>query len=398
MKTQTANIIFWSTVGIALTAVAAQASPGSDLLTKATSTLSSASSLTADFEESDSYPTPYKDLAQRGTLTLVRPGELRVEIKRYRRVTAADEWKPSGNDALSVSDGKTYTYAFLHPHSTQIKQVTSSSDALTSALKAAPSVAGFFVADSTRADATLLAPEQWEGAQYQVVDYKVDGPRQTFDAHAYVGEDGLVHRLVYKAETNRGVVVKEWALRNIKLNGAVPDSVFAYTPPADATLLDTSDRPDTLAVGDVAPDFSVKDAHGKSVKLSDFRGKTVILDFWATWCWPCNQSLPHTEAVVEKNRDKNVVALAVAIWDSQAGFDAWIPKHNYPHIDFAIDPSPQGKDVASALYHIPSTPTAYVIDPNGKIVSVVAGYTGPTDDLQAAIDTAVSSKTASVTP
>jgi len=122
----------------------------------------------------------------------------------------------------------------------------------------------------------------------------------------------------------------------------------------------------------------------------------VILDIRATWCWPCNQSLPHTESVVEKNSEKNVIALAVAIWDSQKGFDIWTSKHHYPDIDFAIDPSPQGKDVASALYHIPSTPTAYVIDPSGKIVSVVSGYNGPTDELQAAVDAAVSSKTASL--
>jgi len=414
LKSRTANTIFWTTVGLALASTAhADVSatpllgqgaerPGAttaiDLLNKTASTLSSASSLTADFEETDSYPTSYKDLAQRGTLTLARPGQLRVEIKRYRRVTAADPWTPSGNDALSVSDGKTYSYAFLHPHSTQIKQETSSTNALTNALKAAPSVADFFSTESAPADATLLAPETWEGAQYQVVDYKVDGPRQSFDAHAYVGEDGLVHRLVYKAETPRGPLAMEWSLRNIKLNQPIPDSIFAYTPPADATPLDGSDRPTHLALGAVAPDFAVKDAHDKVVKLSDFRGKTVILDFWASWCWPCNQSLPHTEAVVEKNRDKNVIALAVAIWDSQAGFDAWTAKHNYPDIRFAIDPSPQGKDVASALYHIPSTPTAYVIDPSGKIVSVVPGYTGPTDELQAAIDTAVSSKTARINP
>ena len=420
MKTRTANTIFWATVALALVASIAKADvsidikpatplsgqeaqrPGATtaaaLLDKAASTLSSASSLTADFEEIDSYPTPYKDLAQRGTLTLARPGQLRVEIKRFRRITAADPWTPSGNDALSVSDGKTYSYAFLHPHSTQIKQETSSTQALTGALKAAPAIAGFFAPVSTPADASLLATETWEGEQYQVVDYKVNGDHQTFDAHAYVGEDGLVHRLVYKAETPRGTLAKEWVLRNVKLNQSIPGSIFAYTPPADATPLDGSDRPAPLAVGAVAPDFAVKDARGKTVKLSDFRGKTVILDFWATWCWPCNQSLPHTEAVVAQNGDKNVVALAVAIWDSQTGFDAWIGKHNYPDIRFAIDPSPQGKDVASALYHIPSTPTAYVIDPAGKIVDIVSGYAGPTDELQAAIDTAVSSKTARVNP
>jgi peroxiredoxin len=361
--------------------------------------------LSADFSEEDSYPTPYHDLAQRGTLTLSRPGELRVDIQRFRRVTSVNKWAPSGNDAISVSDGTKYTYVFLHPHSAQVRQEDSSPRALHTALRAAAPLAYFFappgrsVFENPAGPVTLLAPAQWEGKTYRVLGFTVADGDQTSDAVAYLGDDGIVHRLIYRTETPDGIATKDWALRNIRLNVPVPAAAFAYTPPAGATQLASSlGSLPLLAVGAVAPDFAVTDSHGKQVRLSDYRGKTVILDFWATWCWPCNQSLPHTESVVSACADKNVVALAVAIWDKQVGFDAWIKKHNYPHIHFAIDPRPQGQDVASSLYHVSATPTAYVIGPDGKVVTTIVGYTGPTDELEAAIQSAASVKSATAAP
>lgn len=379
---------------------AAPAPTAQALLQRSAATLQAASSIQADFEEIDSYPGQYKDLAQRGTLSLVRPGEFRIDIRRFRRVNASQPWTPSGNDAISVDNGSVYTYAFLHPHSTQIHTEPSTEKIIRTALKPASPLAGFFSNVAAPADASFRPPETWEGASYQVVEYSIDGrDDRTVDARAWIGGDDLVHRLVYTSETEDGIVTREWNLRNIRVNADISSSTFAYAPPADATPLDTSNRAPLLAAGDPAPDFALVDARGKTVHLSDFRGKTVVLDFWATWCWPCNQSLPHTDSVVADDGDNNVVALAVAIWDSKTGFDAWIGKHNYPHIDFAFDPNPQGKDVGSALYHVSATPTAYVIGPDGKVVKAIAGYTGPDNQLKAAIQSASSVKSAdSVNP
>jgi len=392
--------------GIAALAIAlpgiAHAATADELTGQSSKTLQAAKSLQADFEEIDSYPGRYKDLAQRGTVSLSRPGLLRIDIHRFRRVSAGDPWAASGNDTTAVSDGKTYWYAFLHPNSTQVRQETSSDATLKSALRAVPSLSAFFATDAAgrlpnqSGEATVAADETWEGASYHVVQYTADSGRDDdATARAYIGDDSIIHRLVFTTETSKGTATKEWNLRNVSLNTPVPDGKFVYAPPADATALDKSPRGEVLAEGTPAPDFAVRDAHGKLVKLSDYKGKTVVLDFWATWCWPCNQSLPHTEEISHSYRDKNVVTLAVAIWDSQKGFDAWIKKHNYPDINFAIDPSPQGKDVASALYHISATPTAYVIDADGKVAKVIAGYTGKSDALEAAIQSAQQSKTAS---
>ncbi len=250
---------------------------------------------------------------------------------------------------------------------------------------------------ATSSDTTLAAEasevtakpsETWEDQTYTVVAFMLGGEGRAVAAVAYVGTDKLIHRLIETAQTRRGTVTKEWRIRNIVLNGPVDSSRFAYSAPTDATPLARGGRAAALEPGSEAPDFTVTSATGAPVKLSDFRGKTVVLDFWATWCWPCNQSLPHTEAVVESPANKDVVVLAVAIWDSKVGFDAWIKKHSFPRIQFVIDPSPQGEDVASRLYHIPSTPTAYVIDPDGIVVKSVSGYTGPSTELADAIASA----------
>ncbi len=177
------------------------------------------------------------------------------------------------------------------------------------------------------------------------------------------------------------IVFSDW-----KLNAPIDDTKFAYTPPADAKLYVA---PQILANGTVAPDFTVQDKDGKAVKLSDYKGKTVVLDFWATWCGPCQSSLPHTTAMEKKYADKNVVVLAVNVWDTPAAFEAWLPKHpEYAPLHFAIDPNAdQSKSVASALYGVSGIPTQYVIGPNGKIIKSIVGYETGDTQLEDALKT-----------
>ena len=173
---------------------------------------------------------------------------------------------------------------------------------------------------------------------------------------------------------------------NWKLNAPVSDAKFAYTPPATAKLYSP---PVLLAAGTAAPDFTVQDKGGKPVKLSDYKGKTVVLDFWATWCGPCQSSLPHTTEIAKKYAAKNVVVLAVNVWDSKAAFDGWLPQHpEYAPLHFAIDASPApGKGVATDLYGVSGIPTQYVIAPSGKIVKSIVGYDPGDTQLEDALKT-----------
>jgi thiol-disulfide isomerase/thioredoxin len=143
-----------------------------------------------------------------------------------------------------------------------------------------------------------------------------------------------------------------------------------------------AERPPLLANGKDAPDFASFAPDGKPVKLSDYRGKTVILDFWSTWCGPCKASMPHIEEVWKKTQDKGVVVLAVCVWDSKEAFDKWVPenstKYTFP-VTFDTAGRDSAKSVAGKLFNVSGIPTTFVIDKDGKVVDGIVGYSGASD-------------------
>ena len=172
-----------------------------------------------------------------------------------------------------------------------------------------------------------------------------------------------------------------------KLNAPVDEGQFAYTPPVTAKLYTP---PKLLADGVQAPDFTANDKDGHPVKLSDYKGKTVVLDFWATWCGPCQMSLPHTTKVAKQYAGKGVTVLAVNVWDKPDAFEAWLPKHpEYSALTFAIDPTKvDAKGIATGLYGVSGIPTQYVIGKDGRIVKSIVGYDEGSTALEDALKTA----------
>ena len=120
-----------------------------------------------------------------------------------------------------------------------------------------------------------------------------------------------------------------------------------------------------------APDFSLKDADGKTVRLSDYKGKVVLLDFWATWCGPCKIEIPWLKDFQRKYRDQGFEVIGVSM--DEEGWQVVKPFVSEAGINYRIV---IGDDSTAQLYGgVDALPTAFVIDRDGKIAAVHVGLT-----------------------
>ena len=121
------------------------------------------------------------------------------------------------------------------------------------------------------------------------------------------------------------------------------------------------------AVGSDALDFTQADMDGKPVSLSAFKGKYVLLDFWASWCKPCRLENPNVVKVYQKFKDKNFTVLGVSLDQSK---DAWVKAVQLDKLSWNhVSDLQQWNNAVAQMYHIQSIPGNFLIDPNGKIIA-----------------------------
>jgi len=117
--------------------------------------------------------------------------------------------------------------------------------------------------------------------------------------------------------------------------------------------------------GDLAPDFELMDMTGNPVQLSDFRGKTVFVNFWATWCPPCRIEMPHMQQLYEDYKDKDVVILGVNVTPTEKTFEGIQTFIEKEQLTFPIVLDEEG-DI-TYQYQIMAYPTTYILDGRGII-------------------------------
>jgi thiol-disulfide isomerase/thioredoxin len=140
-----------------------------------------------------------------------------------------------------------------------------------------------------------------------------------------------------------------------------------------------------VGVGAMAPDFQAvqwnpgqtKVDPSNRIRLSDYRGKVVVLDMWATWCGPCMKSIPHLSKVAQAVAGQDVAVIALNSYDDQVPFEYFAngKGKEYKFI-LASDPAWRDDDntIAKKLYGVSAIPATFVIDKNGKIVDTISGY------------------------
>ncbi len=119
----------------------------------------------------------------------------------------------------------------------------------------------------------------------------------------------------------------------------------------------------------LAPDFELKDVNGQIVRLSEFKGQVVILNFWATWCPPCREEMPSMEALHRKFADKGLVMIAVNVEENGPQLVPDFLRSNPYSFRILYDNEARVQN----LYKVFRYPETFIIDRNGNIVDKVIG-------------------------
>src|SRR6185369_7347745 len=133
--------------------------------------------------------------------------------------------------------------------------------------------------------------------------------------------------------------------------------------------------------GGQAPDFKLPDLSGKTVALSDFKGQVVLVDFWATWCGPCQEEVPDLIALQAKYKDRGFTVLGVSMdAGDKKGVQAFVQDNKIPYPVLL-----SGAD-APAGYDVPGLPSAVLVDRTGRLARSYVGVRS-TSEFAADVET-----------
>jgi peroxiredoxin len=167
-------------------------------------------------------------------------------------------------------------------------------------------------------------------------------------------------------------------------NGGEPNGEVPVGPDLSGLglVVDCDQNPiEGLEAGDLAPDFRFQDAVGTTFSLSDFQGRLVMLNFWATWCPYCNKQLPYVQQMFDEWPATDVVLLTIDKGEDPATVAAFMQDQglSFPVLT-DID------QITAAQYYLRGIPTTFFIDAEGVVQVVKIGYFHSTEDIEAILN------------
>ncbi len=117
-----------------------------------------------------------------------------------------------------------------------------------------------------------------------------------------------------------------------------------------------------------SPQFSLKGIDNNQINLSDYKGRVVLIDFWATWCPPCRATIPVIERLYARYKDKGFVVLGLSVADSPDAVRSFRDANKMQY------PIAMADDKTEKLYGVRGIPSMFLLDKDGRIVEHITGY------------------------
>jgi peroxiredoxin len=136
----------------------------------------------------------------------------------------------------------------------------------------------------------------------------------------------------------------------------------AATPLVKATIIAEADRP-------VAPAFEIENLHGGNASLADYKGKLVLLNFWATWCVPCTKEMPGMQTLWKEYKEQGLEIVAISVDEGARGRVETFSKMFGINFPILLDPESKVSD----LYEVSGVPISFLIDRNGRMITRIVG-------------------------
>lgn len=361
---------------------AATPRPG-DILRKMGSVYSHLQNYHIEAVRQDIYLRSRSGASQSKVMTLDADGQGRV------RLSLTGE----GPNVLIVNDGKTtWHYAYRKKKYTERKQVPAVAGPVTPGRAPIPTdllgqiedllVGRYVKLWQVGEQATLEGEEavEFQGRKtpcYRIVFHLQNLTDQLWiDQSSYLVLQEKSVQAIAGAE-RRSLVSAYIRFRAIGVHASHPPDFFTFTPPAGSEQVMALNLPGIREgfAGAPATDFTLEDVEGRTVSLSDFQGKTVLLSFWATWCAPCKKELPTLQKIFEERKD--VVVLAVDD-ENRATIRNFLKDKNYGFTALM-----DGKRTLFKKFVVHFIPTVFVIDSRGLIIREIVGWKGPEELMTA---------------
>lgn len=161
--------------------------------------------------------------------------------------------------------------------------------------------------------------------------------------------------------------MNKWLVAIALMMATASNAMAQNTTNGNEADLDAKYATELIKAGETAPDFELATADGKKLRLSDFKGKYVVIDFWASWCPDCRRDLPNMARMQKTYGERGVQFIGVSFDDKKENLEKAIAQYQltYPQ----VSEWKKWKETAiSAAYNIKWIPSVYLIDPQGKVV------------------------------